>query len=125
MLGLNLLMRLGRSVLKGPVTEAGLLPAKVYSHLVLAALEEEDFSGALGYLKWAQDPLLAQLLVLRLRLLSARHERQRQAILGRTAQAPPEKYQELLKAEAQALGLLKEYEGRALALAKERRPSIN
>ena len=72
-------MRLGRSVLKGPVTDAGLLPAKVYRHLLLEALEAEDFPGALDYLKWAQDPLLAQILVLRLRLLAARHGRQRQA----------------------------------------------
>ena len=74
-------MRLGRSVLKGPVTDAGLLPAKVYRHLVLEAMEAEDFPGALDYLQWAADPLLAQLLVLRLRLLAARHAKQRQAIL--------------------------------------------
>ncbi len=132
MLGLNLLVRLGRSVLKGPVTDAGLLPAQVYRHLVLEALEEEDFPAALNYLKWAEDPLLAQLLVLRLRLLLARHERQRQTILDlrekeasaglRPAKdtgwkpARPEKYQDLLQAEDQALRLLKGYEGQALAL---------
>ena len=128
MLGVNLLIRLGRSVLKGPVTDAGLLPAKVYRHLVLEAMEADDFPGALDYLKWAQDPLLAQILVLRLRLLAARHGRQRQAILellegdsntGKDAgqrPVPLEKYQDLLRAEDRALKLLGEYEARALAL---------
>jgi hypothetical protein len=132
MLGVNLLVRLGRQVLKGPVTDAGLLPAKVYRHLVLEAMEEDDFPGALDYLKWAADPLLAQILVLRLRLLAARHDKQRQAILGlietdssagfqpvsETGWKPalPEKYQDLLLAEDRALGLLREYEGKALAL---------
>ncbi len=124
-------MRLGRLVLKGPVTDAGLLPAKVYRHLVLEALEAEDFPEALNYLQWAADPLLAQILVLRLRLLRGRHEKQRRAILelleedsGAGLQpvsdtgwkpAPPEKYQQLLQAEDQALALLKDYEGRAMA----------
>ncbi len=117
MIGLNLLMRLGRSVLKGPVTDAGLLPAKVYRHLVLEALEADDFPEALGYLPWAADPLLAQILVLRLRLLAASHTKQRQAILD-LLEAPgnsPEKFQELIQAEDRAIKLLMEYEGRALA----------
>ncbi len=134
MLGLNLLIRLGRSVLKGPVTDAGLLPAQVYRHLVLEALEAEDFPEALNYLPWAGDPLLAQILVLRLRLLQGRHEKQRQTVLdllerdGSAGLRPAtdtgwkpvlaEKYQALLRAEEQALRLLKEYEGRALALLK-------
>ena len=101
-------------------------------------MEAEDFPGALDYLKWAADPLLAQILVLRLRLLAARHGRQRQAILALMAQdssagfqpatdtgwkpALPEKYQTLLQAEDRALGLLKEYEARALALLKRSCP---
>src|SRR5512146_2722622 len=112
MLGLNLLIRLGRSVLKGPVTDAGLLPSKVYRHLVLEALEAEDFPEALNYLEWAGDPLLAQILVLRLRLLAGQHDRQRQVILDRLEAdsgaspgpvhgtgykpGPPGKYQELI-----------------------------
>jgi len=132
MLGLNLLVRLGRQVLAGPVAEAGLLPASYYRHLVLTAMEAEDFPGALNYLKWAQDPLLVQLLVLRLRLLAAKHGRQRQAILDRLEAdrgpglrpekdtgwkpVPLEKYQDLLQAEDRALGLLGDYEGMALAL---------
>ena len=132
MLGLNLLLRLGRSVLKGPVTDAGLLPAKVYRHLALGALEAEDFTGALDSLKWAQDPLLAQILVLRLRLLAARHARQRRVLLelmegnsgagfqsakdtGRRP-VPLEQYRHLLTAEDQALKLLATYEARALSL---------
>ena len=80
MLGLGLLVRLGRQVLAGPVADSGVLPAGYYRHLVLAALEEEDFPGALRHLKWAEDPLLAQIIVLRLRLLSARHRRQLAAV---------------------------------------------
>ncbi len=118
MLGVNLLVRLGRKVLAGPVAEAGLLPASYYRHLTLSALEAEDFAAALNYLKFAQDQLLDQILVLRLRLLAGRHARQRQAILD-LMEAPgnsPEKYQELIEAEDRAIRLLKEYEGRALAL---------
>lgn len=138
MLGLNLLVRLGRKVLAGPVAEAGLLPTSYYRHLTLAALEEDDFPGALNYLKWAADPLLAQILVLRLRLLAAKHDRQRQAIQGLLEGArgigfepepftgqrpvPLKKYQDLLQAEDQALGLLGEYEGKALALLKRSCP---
>ncbi|MCL4504161.1 MAG: hypothetical protein M1438_20240 [Deltaproteobacteria bacterium] len=132
MLGLNLLIRLSRSVLKGPVTDAGLLPAKVYRHLVLEAMEDDDFPGALDYLQWAEDRLLAQMLVLRLRLLAARHDRQRRTILellegvSSTGVKPvsdttqravlPEKYRHLLEAEDQALKLLAGYEARALSL---------
>jgi hypothetical protein len=139
MLGVNLLVRLGRHLLAGAVADSGLLPAEVYRHLALAALEEQDFPGALHYLRWAEDPLLAQLLVLRLRLLARQHARQRQAIADQLKAAsgtglrpvndpgrgslsstgrrpvPLEKYQDLLRAEDQALGLLGEYEAQALA----------
>jgi hypothetical protein len=132
MLGVNLLVRLGRRVLAGPLAGAGLLPASYYRHLVLAALEAEDFPGALDYLKWAADPLLAQILVLRLRLLAARHARQRHVLLelmkgNSGAGLRPvqdqgwkpetrEKYRHLLTAEDQALKLLADYEERALSL---------
>ena len=56
MLGLGLLVRLGRQVLAGPVADSGVLPAGYYRHLVLAALEEEDFPGALRHLKWVERP---------------------------------------------------------------------
>ena len=132
MLGLSLLVRLGRRVLAGPVAGSGLLPASCYRHLALAAMEGEDFPGALDYLQWVKDPLLAQLLVLRLRLLADRHGRRRQILSGLLQEAsgtgfqpvsstgrrpmPPEKYQALLQAEERALKLLRAYEARALGL---------
>ena len=119
MLGLGLLVRLGRQVLAGPVADAGVLPAGYYRHLVLAALEEEDFPGALRHLKWAGDPLLAQIIVLRLRLLSARHRRQQAAVQDLLASeltaARREQYETLLAEEARALELLRDYEARAMA----------
>jgi hypothetical protein len=119
MLGLGLLVRLGRQVLAGPVADSGVLPAGYYRHLVLAALEEEDFPGALRHLKWVEDPLLAQITVLRLRLLSARHRRQLAAIQDLLASeltaAPREQYETLVSEEARALELLRDYETQALA----------
>jgi hypothetical protein len=82
-------------------------------------LEEEDFPGALRYLKWAADPLLAQIVVFRLRLLSARHRRQSEAVQGlldsESSAARREHYQTLLAEEARALKLLQDYESLALA----------
>ena len=119
MIGLGLLVRLGRQVLAGPVADSGVLPAGYYRHLVLAALEEEDFPGALRHLKWAGDPLLAQILVFRLRLLAARHRRQSEAIQdfwqSDLKAARREQYETLLAEEARALELLRDYETRALA----------
>jgi hypothetical protein len=121
MLGLGLLVRLGRQVLAGPVADSGVLPGGYYRHLVLAALEEEDFPGALRHLKWAADPLLAQIIVLRLRLLSARHRRQQEKVqellAGELAPARREPYESLLAEETRALEILAGYEARALALA--------
>jgi hypothetical protein len=117
-LGLGLLVRLGRQVLAGPVADAGVLPGGYYRHLVLAALEEEDFAGALRHLKWADNPLLAQIIVLRLRLLSARHRRQQAAIHDLLASesnpARREQYETLLAEEARALELLRDYEAGAM-----------
>ncbi len=80
MLGLNLLVRLGRTLFAGPLTDSGVLPASYYRHLALAAMEEENYPEALGYLKWTEDRLLVQVLILRLRLLMARHDRQRRGL---------------------------------------------
>jgi len=117
MLGLNLLVRLGRRALAGPLVDSGILPSGCYRHLVLAALEEDDFPGAVSYVRWANDPLLVQLLILRLRLLAARHQQQQEALLGLVQSNLPEergaKYQDLLAQEERALELLKEYEARA------------
>jgi hypothetical protein len=119
-LGLNLLVRLGRRVLAGPVAGSGLLPPSYYRHLALAAMEGEDFPGALDYLQWVKDPLLAQLLVVRLRLLADRHGRRRQVLSELLQEAPAggtrEKGQALLLAEERALKLLRAYEARALGL---------
>ena len=121
MLGLGLLVRLGRQVLGGPVADSGVLPAGYYRHLVLAALEEEDFPGALHYLKWVKDPLLAQIIVFRLRLLAAQHRRQLEAtqdlLASELTAARRESYQTLLAEEARALELLAVYEAGALGLA--------
>ena len=113
-------MRLGRQVLAGPVADSGMLPAGYYRHLALAALEAEDFPEALRYLKWAADPLLAQIMVFRLRLLSARHRRQSEAVQDLAAsESNPERrehYKTLLIEEARALELLAGYEAGALGL---------
>jgi hypothetical protein len=117
-LGLGLLVRLGRQMLAGPVADSGMLPAGYYRHLALAALEAEDFPGALRYLKWAADPLLAQIVVFRLRLLGARHRRQREAVQDLLAsESSPERrehYKALLIEEARALELLQDYEAGAM-----------
>jgi hypothetical protein len=119
MLGLGLLVRLGRQVVAGPVADAGMLPAGYYRHLILGALEEEDFPGALRHLKWADTPLLAQIIVLRLRLLMARHRRRLAAVRDLLAAdltaARREQYHTLLAEETRALGLLQDYEAQALA----------
>lgn len=116
---MGLLVRLGRQVLAGPVAASGVLPAGYYRHLALEALEEEDFPGALRYLKWAEDPLLAQIVVFRLRLLSARHRRQSEAVQDRldseTSAARREHFQTVLSEETRALELLHDYEARAMA----------
>jgi hypothetical protein len=124
MLGLNLLMRAGRSLLAGPVADAGWLPGSYYRHLVLEALEEDDFPGALNYLQWTEDPLLAQLLILRLRLLAKEHEQQRHTLQNLLANGLPEERREkcrsLLEKQERALELLGEYEGRALRFCRAR-----
>jgi hypothetical protein len=124
MLGLGLLVRAGRSLLAGPVADSGWLPARFYRHLVLEALEEDDFPGALDYLPWAEDPVLAQLLILRLRLLAAEHRRQRESLQNLLANGLPEarrqKCRALLEEQERALELLAEYEGRALRSIQQR-----
>ncbi|MHB9073005.1 MAG: hypothetical protein ACYC6G_05720 [Desulfobaccales bacterium] len=119
MFGLGLLVRLGRQVLAGPVADAGILPTGYYRHLVLEALEEEDFSSALHHLKWAANPLLAQIIVLRLRLLAARHRRQMAAVQDLMLRSDltavhRERCQDLLAQETKALELLQGYEVQAL-----------
>lgn len=122
MLGLGLLVRAGRSLLAGPVADAGWLPGSYYRHLVLEALEEDDFPGALNYLQWTDDPLLAQMAILRLRLLIREHQQQRETLVDLVSNGLPaerkEKCRDLLEKQDRALALLRAYEGRALALAR-------
>jgi hypothetical protein len=118
MLGVGLLVRLGRSLLAGPLADSGLLPAGYYRHLALGALEEEDFPRALTYLRWAQDRVLTQVVILRLRLLTARHRKERRALLELLAKEPlPERQEKIVALLAQqdrALGLLGKYEEEGL-----------
>ena len=125
MFGIGILFALGRRLVGATLADTGLLPAGYYRHLALAALEEEDFPGALQWLPFAQDPVLTQLLVLRLRLLSKKHEEQRQAVLGLLDQKPPEnlrqRCEDLLDQEDRAAELLKNYEREALKLLEDSR----
>ena len=120
MFGIGILVALGRRVATAALADTGLLPAGFYRHLALAALEEEDFPRALKWLPFAEDPVLTQLLVLRLRLLAARHNEQRQAVLALLDQdLPPNlrsRGQALLEQEDKATALLQGYTKAALQL---------
>ncbi|MEJ2070399.1 MAG: hypothetical protein P8X65_00285 [Syntrophobacterales bacterium] len=122
MIGLGVLVALGRRFLAVTLADTGMLPASYYRHLALAALEEEDFPQALAWLPFAQDPLLTQLLVLRLRLLAAKHEEQRGAVQELLDLNPPEKLRDrgraLLEYENRALELLGRYEKNALDILR-------
>ncbi len=120
MFGVGILVGLGRRLVAAVAADTGLLPAGYYRHRVLAALEEEDFEAALRYLPWAADAVLTQVMILRLRLLQARHAR-RQEICRQALEKPgtPEekaRLGEVLAAEAQATRLLRQYEARAKEL---------
>lgn len=124
MFGLGILVGLGRRLLAGPVADAGLLPAGYYRHLALAAMAEEDFPRTLDYLKWAEDSLLTQIFIFRLRLMQSRHEAQRQVLARLMDQSPPahqrRKILALAEQEQRALDLLAGYEARALQLMQGR-----
>lgn len=130
-LGLNFLFRLGRQLLAGPVEESGLLPARYYASQALAALEEDNFSECLRYLRLqgeAVEPLVLQLLILRCRLLRERHLQEQQASAFLAATAAPEaraKYRQVQEAAAQALALLEGYlqeATRMLASCRQNQP---
>lgn len=122
MFGIGILVALGRRLVAATLADTGLLPAGYYRHLALAALEEEDFLQALRWLPFAQDPVLTQLLILRLRLLSRKHEEQRRGLMELLDQNPPENLrvcgQALLDQETRALELLGKYEGQALGILR-------
>jgi hypothetical protein len=125
MFGIGILFALGRRLVGATLADTGLLPAGYYRHLALAALEEEDFPGALQWLAFAHDPVLTQLLVLRLRLLAMKHQEQRQALLELLDQDPPEHLRErcqaLLDQENLAAELLRHYEREALKILEDNR----
>ena len=125
MFGIGIAVALGRRVVAATLADTGLLPAGYYRHLALAALEGEDFPGALKWLPFARDPVLTQLLVLRLRLLAKQHEEQRRAVLALLDQNLPETLRErgqaLLDQESRATELLRNYEREALKLLRDGR----
>lgn len=120
MFGVGILVGLGRRLVNHLAADTGLLPAGYYRHRVLAALEEEDFEAVLRYLPWADDPVLIQVVILRLRLLQARHEKRQQACRRALENAATPAQQAHLRqvaaAEAQAAALLRAYEVRAKKL---------
>jgi len=128
MFGIGVLVALGRRLAAATLADTGLLPAGYYRHLALAAIEEEDFPRALKWLPFARDPVLTQLLVLRLRLLAQQHEGQRRAVLALLEQNLPETLRErgqaLLDQEGRATELLKHYEGEALKLLGDSRETV-
>jgi hypothetical protein len=125
MFGIGILVALGRRLVAATLADTGLLPAGYYRHLALAALEEEDFPQALQWLPFAHDPVLTQLLVLRLRLLATKHEEQRLALGELLDQNPPENLRErcqaLLDQEHRATELLRKYEQEALKILGDSR----
>jgi hypothetical protein len=124
MFGLGILVGLGRRFLAGPVADSGMLPSGYYRHLALAAMEEEDFTRSLECLQWADDLLLVQIFVFRLRLLRSRHQEQCQALEQLLDQSTPEettaKIQSLLRQVGRAVELLENYEAQALKLLPAR-----
>jgi hypothetical protein len=118
-LGVNFLFRMGRKLLAEPLEETGLLPGKYYRSQALGALEENDFPACLRYLQMAethrkaQARMVAQLLILRCRLLQADHKLRVQSLEDRLVQTlEPEKagrYEQILREERKAQQLLEGY----------------
>ncbi len=125
--GLNFLFRVGRRILAEPLEDSGLLPGKYYCSQALAALEEEDFPGCLRYLRLAEPQrkaktrMIAQVLILRCRLLREEHQR-RLATVKELWQQEGEadrrqRYEEIAKAAEKAIHLLESYIREAQELA--------
>lgn len=117
--GLNFLFRLSRKVLAEPLEDTGLLPGKYYRSQALQSLEDNDFPACLRYLgmayphRKAQARMVAQLLVLRCRMLCSEHERRLAGLEARwRLEGDPgraERYERIIGAERQALQLLGRY----------------
>jgi hypothetical protein len=128
-LGLNFLFRVGRKVLAEPLEDTGLLPGKYYRSQALAALTENDFPECLRYLQMAethrkaQARLVAQLLILRCRMLLADHTGQAQGLTDRlnleAAADKRQRYKEILTEELRAIQLLERYIREAQDLVKK------
>ena len=118
-LGVNMLFRLGRKVLAEPVEDTGLLPGKYYRSQALTALQENDFPECLRYLKMAkthrkaQARMVAQLLILRCRMLLEEHRGRLRGLTDRlrleTAIDKQRRYEEILTEEQKAIHLLERY----------------
>ncbi len=117
--GLNLLFRVGRKMLAEPLEDSGILPGKYYRSQALAALEEQDFPECLRYLRLAaphrkaKARMIAQILILRCRLLREAHQRQlaKLAALPRREGegAKEQRYAEIRSAAEKAIHLLESY----------------
>lgn len=125
--GLNLLFRVGRKMLAEPLEDSGLLPGKYYRSQALAALEDQDFPECLRYLRLAEPHrkaktrMIAQVLILRCRLLRDEHQRQliKLAELHRQEgdATKRRRYEEIQQAATQAIHLLNSYIREAQELA--------
>jgi hypothetical protein len=128
-IGVNLLFRVGRKLLAEPLEDSGLLPGKYYRSQALEALEENDFPECLRYLKMAethrkaQARMVAQLLILRCRMLQEDHAGRVQSLEARLKlEMEPEKlqrYQQILTEEHKALQILGRYIREAQDLVKK------
>lgn len=127
--GLNFLFRVGRKVLAEPLEDSGLLPGKYYRSQALDALTENDFPECLRYLKMAethrktQARMVAQLLILRCRMLLADHKSRIRDLtdrLGLTTDADKmHRYEKILTEERKAVQLLEGYIREAHNLVKK------
>jgi hypothetical protein len=127
--GLNFLFRVGRKVLAEPLEDSGLLPGKYYRSQALDALTENDFPECLRYLKMAethrktQARMVAQLLILRCRMLLADHKSRIKDLtdrLGLTTDADKvRRYEDILTEERKAVQLLEGYIREAHNLVKK------
>ncbi len=125
--GLNLLFRVGRKMLAEPLEDSGLLPGKYYRSQALAALEEQDFPECLRYLRLAEPQrkaktrMIAQVLILRCRLLREEHQSRLDTIATLAQQEPDaakrQRYEEIARAEEKAILLLDSYIREARGLA--------
>jgi hypothetical protein len=124
-----MLFRVGRKILAEPLEDSGLLPGKYYRSQALAALEDNDFPECLRYLKMAQTHrkaqarMVAQLLILRCRMLLEDHNGRLRVLADRlrleTESDKLSRYQEIYAEEQKAVRLLERYIREAQALVNK------